>query len=63
VCRARLADLILRDQRLRAHRLAPYGVHMRYGTSHSQGLDREQALHWAKAAIEWAQSIIESQRT
>jgi HEPN domain-containing protein len=41
-------------------RLAPYGVHMRYGTSHAQALDREQALQWAAAAIEWAQSVIES---
>jgi HEPN domain-containing protein len=32
--------------------LAPYGVHMRYATSHAQGLDREQALQWAAAAIE-----------
>jgi len=41
-------------------RLAPYGVHMRYGMSHAQGLDREQALRWAAAAIEWAQKVIES---
>jgi HEPN domain-containing protein len=41
-------------------RLAPYGVHMRYGMSHAQGLDREQALQWAAAAIEWARSAIES---
>ncbi len=41
-------------------RLAPYGVHIRYGTSHAQGLDREQALRWAAAAIEWAQRVIES---
>jgi HEPN domain-containing protein len=41
-------------------RLAPYGVHMRYGTSHAQGLDRDQALRWAAAAIEWAQSIVNS---
>jgi HEPN domain-containing protein len=41
-------------------RLAPYGVHMRYGASHAQGLDREQALQWADAAIDWAQSVVES---
>ena len=41
-------------------RLAPYGVHMRYGSSHAQGLDREQALKWAVAAIDWAQNVIES---
>ena len=41
-------------------RLAPYGVHMRYGTSHGQALDRGQALLWAAAAIEWAQGVIES---
>jgi HEPN domain-containing protein len=41
-------------------RLAPYGVHMRYGTSHAQGLDRDQALQWAAVAIEWAQGVIAS---
>jgi HEPN domain-containing protein len=40
-------------------RLAPYGVHMRYGTSRGAPLDRDQALAWAAAAIEWAQGIIE----
>jgi HEPN domain-containing protein len=40
--------------------LAPYGVHMRYGTGHARGFDREQALQWAAAAIEWAQTVIES---
>jgi hypothetical protein len=33
---------------------------MRYGISQAQVLDREQALQWATAAIEWAQSAIES---
>jgi HEPN domain-containing protein len=41
-------------------RLAPYGVHMRYGTSYAQSLDREQALQWAATAIGWAQGIIDS---
>ena len=41
-------------------RLAPYGVHMRYGTGQAQRLDREQALRWAAAAIDWAQNVTES---
>jgi HEPN domain-containing protein len=40
-------------------RLAPYGVHMRYGTSRGAALDREQALRWATSATAWAQSLIE----
>jgi len=35
-------------------RLAPYGVQMRYGAIRSTTLDREQALGWASAAVEWA---------
>jgi HEPN domain-containing protein len=38
-------------------RLAPYGVHMRYGTSYAQSLE---ALQWAATAIGWAQGIIDS---
>jgi HEPN domain-containing protein len=40
--------------------LAPYGVHLRYGASHTSSLDRDQALGWATAAIAWAQSVIDS---
>ena len=40
-------------------RLTPYGVHVRYGTSRGGTLDREQALAWAAAAIEWAQRVVE----
>jgi HEPN domain-containing protein len=39
--------------------LAPYGVHMRYGTSSTSKLDRDQALSWAAAAIAWAQTVID----
>jgi HEPN domain-containing protein len=39
--------------------LAPYGVHMRYGTSRASKLDRDQALRWAASAIAWAQDAIE----
>jgi HEPN domain-containing protein len=39
--------------------LAPYGVHMRYGTSNASKLDRDKALGWAAAAIAWAQDAIE----
>jgi HEPN domain-containing protein len=40
-------------------RLAPYGVHIRYGTSRGGALDREQALAWAASAVEWARGVIE----
>jgi HEPN domain-containing protein len=41
-------------------RLAPYGVHMRYGMSQATGLNRSEALGWARAAIEWAENVIEA---
>jgi HEPN domain-containing protein len=41
-------------------RLAPYGVHMRYGTTQAARLDRAQALLWATSAVQWAQAVIES---
>jgi HEPN domain-containing protein len=41
-------------------RLAPYGVHMRYGMSHGAGLDRAQALAWAAGAIQWADALVGS---
>jgi HEPN domain-containing protein len=41
-------------------RLAPYGVHMRYGTSRAAALDREQALRWAASAIEWARGVVQA---
>lgn len=40
-------------------RLAPYGVHVRHGMSHAAGLDRDEALRWATAAIGWATGVIE----
>jgi hypothetical protein len=40
--------------------LAPYCVHMRYGTSHAAHLDRTQALLWATSAVQWAQATIDS---
>ncbi len=40
-------------------RLAPYGVHVRYGASRAGVLDRDEALRWAGSAIEWAQSVVE----
>jgi len=40
-----------------AERLAPYGVHLRYGTSRTGNLDRDEALRWARGAIDWAQSV------
>jgi HEPN domain-containing protein len=39
--------------------LAPYGVHMRYGTNNASSLDRDQALGWAAGAIAWAQIVID----
>lgn len=38
-------------------RLAPYGVQMRYDSTHTPPLDRRQALRWAEAAIEWAAAL------
>jgi HEPN domain-containing protein len=40
-------------------RLAPYGVHMRYGTGHGGGLDRDESLAWAAAAVAWATTLLE----
>ena len=41
-------------------RLAPYGVHVRYGTSRGASLDREQALAWAVATIGWTRGVIDA---
>jgi HEPN domain-containing protein len=41
-----------------AERLAPYGVHMRYGASRDAHLDRDQALRWAAGAIKWAETLL-----
>ena len=40
--------------------LAPYGVHIRYGASRATTLDREQALRWARSALAWARSVVET---
>lgn len=40
--------------------LAPYGVHMRYGTGRAATLDREQALRWARSTLAWARSVVEA---
>jgi hypothetical protein len=42
-----------------ADQLSPYGVRMRYGASHDTRLDRDQALGWSAAAVEWARGIVE----
>jgi HEPN domain-containing protein len=42
-----------------ADQLSPYGVRMRYGASHDTRLDRDQALGWSTAAVEWAREIVE----
>lgn len=42
-----------------ADQLSPYGVRMRYGTSHRTRLDRDQALGWSAAAVEWAGGVVE----
>jgi len=39
--------------------LAPYGVHMRYGTGRATTLDREQALRWARSALTWARGVVD----
>jgi HEPN domain-containing protein len=43
-----------------ADQLSPYGVRMRYGASHEMRLDRDQALGWSAAAVEWARGIVEA---
>jgi HEPN domain-containing protein len=42
-----------------ADQLSPYGVRMRYGASHDTRLDRDQALGWSAAAVEWARGIVD----
>jgi HEPN domain-containing protein len=42
-----------------ADQLSPYGVRTRYGTSHDTRLDRDQALGWSAAAVEWARGLVE----
>jgi HEPN domain-containing protein len=42
-----------------ADQLSPYGVRMRYGASHETRLDRDQALGWSAAAVEWARGVVE----
>lgn len=37
--------------------LAPYGVQMRYASAPGDPLDREQAVRWAGAAVEWAAGV------
>jgi HEPN domain-containing protein len=39
--------------------LNPFAATERYGSEVPIGLDREQALKWAAAAIAWAQGIVE----
>jgi HEPN domain-containing protein len=40
-------------------RLSLFGVMLRYGTSSETRLDRDQALRWAAAAVNWARQQIE----
>jgi HEPN domain-containing protein len=39
--------------------LTPFAATERYGSAAPIGLDRDQALKWATAAIAWARSIVE----
>jgi HEPN domain-containing protein len=39
-------------------RLSLFGVTLRYGTSSETRLDRDQALRWAAAAVDWARQQI-----
>jgi hypothetical protein len=57
LCRGRGLDVpdALED----ADQLSPYGVRMRYGASHETRLDRDRALGWSAAAVEWAREIVE----
>jgi HEPN domain-containing protein len=40
--------------------LTPFASDERYGAVTPIGLDRDQALKWATAAIEWARGIVEN---
>jgi HEPN domain-containing protein len=53
----RQADLGVPKDLQGADRLAPYGVQMRYESTHAAALDRAQALRWAEAAVEWAAGL------
>jgi HEPN domain-containing protein len=39
-------------------RLSVFAVRLRYDASPAAHLDRDQALRWAAAAVEWAQEIV-----
>lgn len=38
--------------------LTPYGMRWRYGTGMPTALDRDEALHWAAHAVDWASSLV-----
>jgi HEPN domain-containing protein len=38
--------------------LAPFAAAERYGSPTPLGLDRDQALRWAAAAVEWARGVV-----
>lgn len=40
-------------------RLTPFAAAERYGSAEPIGLDRDQALAWAAAAVAWARGIVE----
>jgi HEPN domain-containing protein len=41
-------------------KLTPFAVMERYGSEEPLSLDRDQALTWSAAVVEWARSIIDS---
>jgi HEPN domain-containing protein len=43
--------------------LTPFARDERYGSETPLGLDRDQALKWATAAVAWARSIVEEPAT
>ena len=52
-------DIEVPDDLSEVGRLSVFGVRLRYGTSPTTRLDRDQALAWAAFAVKWARGVIE----
>lgn len=51
----------LPDDLSEVDRLSPFAVRLRYGSAPATGLDRDQALRWAAAAVAWARGQVKSE--
>jgi HEPN domain-containing protein len=60
ICEERGLDLP--DEIREAEILNPYAAALRYGLGESEDVDVADALRWAAAAVEWAESQIEPSR-